>query len=89
MLTLDPCTAADLASCDLDASCKNLRILLEVMEKELYDIKKTGIFLGPGFLMDCCAAMSAAIRGLDHIADDLRAAAAQEYQKRKEGSEHE
>ena len=89
MLTLDPCTAADVASCNLEASRKNLRIILEAMEKELYDIEKTGTFLGAGFLMDCCAAMSAAIRGLDYIADDLRAAVEQEFRKRKEGSEHE
>lgn len=89
MLLLDPCTAADLASCDLDSSAKNLRFILEAMEKELFDIKKGGVFLGPGFLLDCCEAMYAAIRGLDYIADDLRAAVAQEYQKRKEGLEHE
>lgn len=88
-MKIDPCAAADLASCDLDSSRKNLRIILEVMEKELFDIKKDGIFLGPEFLMDCCEAMSAAIRGLDHIADDLRAAVTQEYQKRKEGLKHE
>ena len=83
MLILDPCTAADMASCDLEASRKNLRILLEAMEKELFDIERTGIFLGAGFLMDCCEAMGAAIRGLDHIADDLRAAVAQEHEKKK------
>ena len=88
-MTFDPCTAADVASCDLDGSAKNLRIILETMEKELFYIKKSGVFLGPGFLLDCCEAMSAAIRGLDYIADDLRAAVTQEHQKRKEGLEHE
>lgn len=80
-----PCFGVDSISLFLSSAIKNLRILHDVMERDLLAQQRSGINQRPEYLLDCCDAMIALLREFDRINEELDIIADAEYNVRKEG----